>query len=195
VLLRLSVPIAGSTDTVGLTSDPHWAILALNLVPYAGIAFLWFIGVIRDRVGDLEDRFFATIFLGSGLLFVGLTFIGAALAGGLLTIYQTEQSELTASGAYNYGRAVMYNIVNVYAIRMAGVFMISLSTIWLRTSIMHRAWPFATLVLALVLLVSDGYYPLVLLIFPGWVLTVSVYLLIRDVRSASTDRATEAGGG
>jgi hypothetical protein len=41
--------------------------LALNLVPFAGIAFLWFIGVLRDRLGELEDRFFATVFLGSGL--------------------------------------------------------------------------------------------------------------------------------
>ena len=57
---------------------------ALNLVPYAGIAFLWFIGVIRDRLGDAEDRFIATVFLGSGLLFLALTFVGAALAGALL---------------------------------------------------------------------------------------------------------------
>jgi hypothetical protein len=42
---------------------------ALGLLLFAGIAFLWFIGVIRDRLGDREDRFFATIFLGSGLLF------------------------------------------------------------------------------------------------------------------------------
>jgi hypothetical protein len=38
------------------------ASLALGLVPFAGIAFLWFTGVIRDRLGDLEDRFFSTIF-------------------------------------------------------------------------------------------------------------------------------------
>jgi hypothetical protein len=195
VLLRLSIPIAGSTDNAELNTDPRWTILALNLVPYAGIAFLWFIGVIRDRVGDLEDRFFATIFLGSGLLFVGLTFVGGALAGGLLTIYETEQSDLITSDSYNYGRAVMYNIVNVYAIRMAGVFMISLSTIWIRTSIMHRAWPFATFVLALVLLVSDGYYPLIILIFPGWVLTVSVHLLIRNVRNKPPETIHEVGSG
>jgi hypothetical protein len=41
----------------------------------AGIAFLWFIGVIRDHLGDREDRFFATVFLGSGLLFVAMLFI------------------------------------------------------------------------------------------------------------------------
>jgi hypothetical protein len=30
-------------------------------VPFAGIAFLWFIGVLRDRLGEFEDRFFATV--------------------------------------------------------------------------------------------------------------------------------------
>ena len=53
-------------------------------MPFAGIAFLWFVGVLRDRVGELEDRFFATVFLGSGLLFVGTLFVAAALAAGLV---------------------------------------------------------------------------------------------------------------
>ena len=58
--------------------------VALNLIPFAGIAFLWFVGVVRDRVGEREDRFFATVFLGSGLLFVAMLFVGAAVAGGLI---------------------------------------------------------------------------------------------------------------
>ena len=59
--------------------------MALGLVPFAGIAFLWFVGVIRDRIGEHEDRFFATVFLGSGLLFVAMVFVGAAAVGGLLS--------------------------------------------------------------------------------------------------------------
>src|SRR5215471_14092479 len=53
--------------------------LALNLVPFAGIAFLWFLGVLRNRLGAAEDQFFATVFLGSGLLFVGSLFASAAI--------------------------------------------------------------------------------------------------------------------
>ena len=48
--------------------------LALNIIPFAGIAFLWFMGVLRDRFGQQEDRFFATVFLGSGLLFLAMLF-------------------------------------------------------------------------------------------------------------------------
>jgi hypothetical protein len=88
VLIRLSVPADFVANDGGawLKTNARMISQALNLVPYAGIAFLWFIGVIRDRLGDLEDRFFATVFLGSGLMFLALTFVGAALAGGLLSI-------------------------------------------------------------------------------------------------------------
>ena len=43
------------------------AIVGLYTIPFAGIAFLWFIGVVRDRIGRREDRLFSTVFLGSGL--------------------------------------------------------------------------------------------------------------------------------
>jgi Na+/phosphate symporter len=165
--------------------------LALNLVPYAGIAFLWFIGVIRDRLADLEDRLFATVFLGSGLLFLALTFVGAALAGGLLSSYTIASDALVESGVFTYSRAVMYQILNVYAIRMAGVFMISLGTIWIRTGLMRRGWALLTYALALVLLVSIGYSLWVTLIFPGWVLAVSVYFLILNLRRPSQESMSE----
>ena len=122
----------------------------------------------------MEDRLFATVFLGSGLLFLALTFIGAALAAGLLSSYAIESSVLVQSGVLTYSRKVIYHVFNIYAIRMAGVFMISLASIWLRTGLMHRGWAFLTYILALVLLLSIDYSSWVTLIFPGWVLVVSV---------------------
>ena len=86
VLMRLAVPRdpedAGTWLTDGGKRD--LVIVALNLLPFAGIAFLWFIGVVRDRIGDSEDRFFATVFLGSGLLFIAMLFATGAVAGGLV---------------------------------------------------------------------------------------------------------------
>lgn len=103
VLARLSIPDNLATDTAAwLKTSSTTLTLALNLVPYAGIAFLWFIGVIRDRLGDHEDRFFATVFLGSGLLFLAMSFVGAALAGGLLTSYALDTNALVENGVY-YG--------------------------------------------------------------------------------------------
>ena len=191
VLLNISLsqePAAGLARTV---TDPRTVALALNLIPYAGIAFLWFIGVIRDLLSESEDRLFATVFLGSGLLFLALTFIGAALAAGLLSAFATESSVLVQSGVMIYGSTVVYNIFNIYAVRMAGVFMISLATILLRTGVMHRGWAFLTYVLALVLLVSIDYSFWVTLILPGWVLVISVYILVRNLHNRPRDTDAE----
>ena len=186
--VSLSQEPAGLARTV---TNPGTVALALILIPYAGIAFLWFIGVIRDLLGESEDRLFATVFLGSGLLFLALTFIGAALAAGLLSAAAIESNVLEQSGVMIFGSTVVYNIFNIYAVRMAGMFMISLATIWLRTGVMHRGWAFLTYVLALVLLLSIDYSFWVTLILPGWVLVISVYILIRNLHNRPRDGAAE----
>jgi len=193
VLINLSLPHEPAAVFSWLETDVRTVTLALNLIPYAGIAFLWFIGVIRDLLSDMEDRLFATVFLGSGLLFLALTFIGAALAAGLLSSYAIESSILVQSGVLTYSRKVIYHVFNIYAIRMAGVFMISLATIWLRTGQMHRGWAFLTYVLALVLLLSIDYSFWVTLIFPAWVLVVSVIILIRNLHNQPNEDTGEIG--
>lgn len=190
VLVRISIPDAESVDTAWMESYSQTVALALNLVPFAGIAFLWFIGVIRDRVGELEDRLFSTVFLGSGLLFLAMTFMGVAMAGGTLAS-MTQGETFASSGVYAYSRAVTHSLINIYAIRMAGLFMISLGTIWLRTGVMHRGWALVTYALALVLLLSTGISSWVPLIFPGWVLVVSVYILILNFRERRRDALNE----
>ena len=191
VLLNISISQETAAGLARTVTDPRTVTLALNLIPYAGIAFLWFIGVIRDLLSESEDRLFATVFLGSGLLFLALTFIGAALAAGLLSAFATESSVLVQSGVMIYGSTVVYNIFNIYAVRMSGVFMISLATIWLRTGVMHRGWAFLTFVLALVLLVSIDYSFWVTLILPGWVLVISVYILVRNLHNRPRDTDAE----
>jgi hypothetical protein len=182
VLIRLSLPPDPLDGGIWLEEQSNTVALALSLVPIAGIAFLWFIGVVRDRMGQLEDRFFSTVFLGSGLLYLAMTFAAAAMAGGLLTSYALASDNLIASGVYTYSRAVMYRITNVYATRMAGVFMISLGTISVRTRILHRGLAFLTYALALFLLLSIGLSMWVSLVFPGWVLIVSIYILVLNLR-------------
>lgn len=42
---------------------------------------------MRDRLGQQEDRFFAAVFPGSGLLFLAMLFASAAVVGGLTKLY------------------------------------------------------------------------------------------------------------
>jgi hypothetical protein len=194
VLIRLSTPPNPGDAGVWLEEQASTVVLALSLVPIAGIAFLWFIGVVRDRMGQLEDRFFSSVFFGSGLLYLAMTFAAAAMAGGLLTSYAFQSDNLIASGVYSYSRAVMYRITNVYATRMAGVFMISLGTISVRTRILHRGLAFLTYALALFLLLSIGLSMWVSLVFPGWVLIVSIYILVLNLRRKDAGAAGDLPG-
>jgi hypothetical protein len=182
VLIRVSIPADPADSGAWLEAQANTVALALSLMPIAGIAFLWFIGVLRDRMGQLEDRFFSSVFFGSGLLYLAMTFVSAALAGGLLLSYSLQPRILIAAGLYTYSRSVMYTITNVYAIRMAAVFMISLATISVRTRIMHRRLAWLSYALALILLFSIGLNLWVTLIFPSWVLIVSVYILVLNLR-------------
>lgn len=192
VLIRLAIPenLHGTDVATWIQGNTTTISLALTLVPFAGIAFLWFIGVVRSRLGTLEDQFFSTVFFGSGLLFLAMMFASAAIAGGILGSYAIEADTLVKSGVVTFGRAIMYTITNVYGVRMAGVFMVSLATIWIRTRVMPRVFVFITYALALVLLVSSNLTLWLVLVFPAWVFVISVFILIISLRG---DRAEAEG--
>jgi hypothetical protein len=181
-LVRISVPADPQDAGAWLSGSWKNVDLALNLLPFAGIAFLWFIGVVRDRLGQNEDRFFATVFLGSGLLFLAMLFTSAGIAGGIISLYGVTPGMLIESGMYTFGRTVTYEIMNVYTMKMAGVFMITTCTLSLRTGIVPRWMAFLGLVLALFLLLSTGSFYWAPLVFPLWVLLISVYILLANLR-------------
>jgi hypothetical protein len=186
VLIRLSIPTDSAPAPGWLSNNWKNVALALNLVPFAGIAFLWFMGVIRDRLGEHEDRFFATVFLGSGLLFLGMLFTSAAVAGGFLIAIDAGLLNSSDIRTYAFARSITYVTLNTYAMRMAGVFMISSCTLFVRTGVMPRWMAFLGYALALILLLSISHYSWVSLLFPLWVLVVSVYILIENTRRGAS---------
>jgi hypothetical protein len=147
--------------------------------------------VIRDRLGDHEDRLFSSVFLGSGLLFLALTFVGAALVGGLLTTYTIESGITANSGFYTYSRAVDLSDHQHLCYPHGGGIHDIPGHLWIRTGVMHRTWGIFTYALALVLLLSISYSLLVTLIFPGGVLVISVYFLIRNLLDNPPFRGVE----
>lgn len=175
---------AGGADETGAwlaggNSDLEWA---LALLPFAGIFFLWFIAVARERLGRFEDQFFSTVFLGSGLLFLSMMFAAAAIAGAIVASYTRAPGEFAGSGTYFYARDVVAQIFNVYALRMAAVFVFSQATLWLHTGVMPRWMAFLSYPVGLVLLFSVTQSIWVVLVFPAWVLLVSIYILVLSLR-------------
>jgi hypothetical protein len=186
VIIRLVAPDY-QTDPARWLADPvrrNALQFAVQLAPFAGIAFLWFIGVLRNRLGEREDQFFATVFLGSGLLFVASLFASAALAGALIRILADGEGRQLNTDAYHLARYVVGAALNVFALKMAGVFIISTSTIILRTGILPRWVAFSGYTCALVLLLVMTNWPWIALMFPVWMLVVSAYILISEFRTS-----------
>ena len=182
VLIRLSIPDDPGDPGTWLAHSVKSINVALDLLPFAGIAFLWFVGVLRDRMGTREDRFLATVFLGSGLLFLAITFVSSAVTGGFMMAYQAIPGKLMDSGTYAFARTLAYELANVYALRMAGVFMFSTCTLAIRIGIFPRWMAFLGYALALFLLLSIGKFGWASLVFPLWTLVISVYVLFANFR-------------
>jgi hypothetical protein len=186
-LMRLSVPGDPLEPGAWLQSGITYVVVAMNLVPFAGIAFLWFIGVLRDRLGAREDRFFATVFLGSGLLVLAMLFAAAAVVGAIIIAFHAAPEAFMRSGTFNFGRGLAYGMINIYLVKTASVFMITTSTIAFYTRLMPRWLALSGYAIALVLLVGSYYLDLSLLVFPLWVLLVSVSILLdREAASRPT---------
>ena len=168
-------------------SAPDWSgdagtrvAIAVGIMPFAGMMFLWYIGVLRDTFGEGEDKLFSSVFLGSGILFLAMVFVATAIAGALLTTYQSGTEPDASVAAIS--RAIILQIENVYALRMAGIFMLSLGTLWLRTGALTKWASLFTYAVAAVLLVVTSLSVWVSLIFPAWALVISVFLLVRSYR-------------
>jgi hypothetical protein len=111
-----------------------------------------------------------------------MIFASAALTGGLLLGLSSGAENLIHSGAYAVSRAQIYQMMNIYAIKMAGVFMISTSTVSLRTRIVPRWVVFLGYAFALLLLLNIGTIEWTPLVFPLWVLLMSVCILMQKFR-------------
>jgi hypothetical protein len=185
-LMRLSVPADPHESGAWLRGGVAYVVLALNLVPFAGVAFLWFVGVLRDRLGGREDRFFATVFLGSGLLLLAMLFAAAAVVGAIIIAFHSAPEALIDSATFYFGRGLAYGMINIYVVKTAAVFMITTSTIALYTRLTPRWLAIGGYAVAVVLLIGSYYFDWSLLVFPFWVLLVSACILLDERAQQAT---------
>lgn len=156
--------------------------VAITIVPFAGIAFLWFTGVIREHIGEHEDHFFATIFFGSSIILVAMYFVWGASIGAVFTILNAVSHPTVDNDIFIFGFTFMNQIIGNYALRMAGVYMFSVGTIWTKSGVMPRWLSILTYLLAAGFLFFASAAREVRYVFPGWVFVVSVYILVLNYR-------------
>jgi hypothetical protein len=179
ILIRTSLPEGAQPGSQWLDTGSAKIRLASEIMPFAGISFLWFIGVVRANLGRYEDKFFSTVTLGSGLLFLAMMFASAAVGAGLAGAGHYLGPASAGSGVGVFGQMLLMKLSKTYALKMAAVFMMSLATIWLRTGLMPRWLTIVTYLMALTLIIGGESSMWLTLAFPLWVLIVSVLFLLR----------------
>lgn len=166
-------------------------IAALGASSVASIAFLWFIAVIRRRIGDHEDQFFATVFLGSGIVNVAISLIAAsAVASPAIATTVLDASAVSASSASLAG-GLGAALLLVVAPRMQAVFIFSTSTVILRSRVLPSWVAVAGYVLGLVMFIVPIVWRSFGVAFPIWVFAVSVVLLIIKPSQLEIDRPVD----
>jgi hypothetical protein len=165
--------------------------LILGAVPFAGIAFLWFTGVIRDWLGDREDRFFSTVFFGSGILYVAMLFVYAAVMGAVLGTYALADKIILDNDVLIFGYTLVNEILANYALRMAAVYMFSIGSLLTRTGRAPRWLVILTFLVAAGFLIFAGTVRWARYIFPGWVILISLYILVENYRQGKNDQSEQ----
>jgi hypothetical protein len=172
--------------------DVPMLIGGLYLAPFAGIMFLWFIAVVRDQVGNREDQFFATGFLGSGLLFIAMLFASAALAVAPSVGYRYLGASPPTAAETDLLRAVSYTLLFAFATRAGAVFLFTTATIGWRSGAFPRWVALTGYALGLVLLVAVSFWDWVILVLPGWVALLSIFILQRERGRRRNERVATA---
>lgn len=164
-------------SNVGLT-----ALLLVQVVVVATIGFLWFVGVVRSRLGRSEPRLFATVFFGSSVLLAGVVFTGtAALAAPAVLVEAGGRS--VDPGAASMMRALAVTMVSVFAPRVATLVMFSTAALSRKTRALPRWLIIVTYVVGIAEFVSVTIARPTIYVFPAWIALVSVTLLVRHQRS------------
>lgn len=169
----------------------QWLLVGgLYLAPFAGIMFLWFIAVVRDQLGEREDRFFATVFFGSGLLFVALLFAASAVASAVVVGYRYLGLDAPTVEQMQLVRALSYTLLFAFASRAAAVFLFSIATLGLRSRTFPRWLAWTGYLFGVVLLLVVAFWDWIVLLLPAWVAVASLFILRRERAVRRTTPAT-----
>ena len=150
-------------------------------MPFAGIAYLWHMSATRTLIESLPGSSSEVprwLQLASGVLFVCMLFAGTAAVGAVALLTVFSSTPLPSPEVARTLTGAGYGMVFVFGVRAAGMYMITTTTLARRRGLLPR-WVAAVGYLgATFLLLSTTFHPATLLVFPGWVLLLSVVLLV-----------------
>lgn len=167
--------------------------LGLSFGTLSMVAFLWFIAVIRRRLAEREDKFYATVFLGSGIVFVILATTAAVCAAAPTLVVHFGGEESLDDSTVALAHGLWFGLWGIAASRFAGVFMMVTSTLGLRFGALPAWLARVGQVLGLLLVITGAFAGPLDFLFPAWLALVSITLLFsRGDRSAREDGRAHA---
>lgn len=164
-------------------------LLAFNLVVFSMIGFIWFVAVIRHRIGDREPRFFATIFFGGGVLYAALTLVGAAVLAAPLVLLEVGGQDPDPAIAAAMRSAAVLTLGGAVP-RVQALVVFSTATLGRITETLPKWLVLLSYLIGLALLVTVTFFTPGLYLFPAWVALVSVAILIAP---RGTERMSTGG--
>jgi hypothetical protein len=187
--LLTSTPGAQATDEelVAFYESGHrreLILVGLYVMPFAGIAFLWFSVALRECIrarSQRENELLSSVQFVSGILYVGLFFAAAAASSVMAVSIEFAHSRLdpmVARQLPQYGATLML----VFAMRMAAMFVFTTSRIGRNTGVLPRWFTHVGLLVGLFLLLSASFSRALVLVFPLWLVALCALLLGRAWR-------------
>ncbi len=165
----------------------------LILLPYVAITFIWFMGVIRLNYTDPRNELFGTVFIATGVLFLGALLVAAAVSNSVIDLRQ--QQVAGQSGALRLGGGIVYWLLFDVAPRMAGAFILITGNLLRRVGLMPTAMASVSVVVGLAMIFVVRRIDWVVFLFPVWVAAVSILLLVRQRPDLIDVPASPAGAG
>lgn len=184
----LGVPDSAYTAFYADDSSGVLVTVGLHIVPFAGIAFLWYLVATRTLVlaaPGTHPELPRWLMLASGVVFVSMMFVGSAAVGAVALLRVFSADPLPSVDVARALAAAGYGMVFVYGVRAAGMFMFATTALLRHAGILPRWQVWVSYLAATGLLVSTTFHPGILLVFPAWVLLACVTLLVRTHRSGS----------
>src|SRR4051812_28205249 len=168
--------------------DQVFVAVGLYLVPFAGIAFLWHMTAMRNVLDGLTpapSTMAHGLNLLAGVIFVTLLFAGTAAVGAVAFGVYFGHAPVEDPSVARALTAVGYGLVFVFAVRGAGMFAITTTTLLRNAGVLPKIPAVVAYLLAAFLLLAVNKNPAAVLVFPAWVVLVSVFLLRHARRGAA----------
>lgn len=184
-LFRSAFPVqeALTPTRVPTPDDISRGRLALSLLPYVGISFLWFMGALNYSLGRADNRLFTTVFLASGILFIGVSFVAGAVGAAELAAF-SQGLDISRESRLIPGVTVNELLIN-YAARMAAVFSLAISTFGRLRGILPPWLSWLGAATGIFLLLVPFGVPHVQFVFPAWIALLSIFLFVKNPGAGS----------